>query len=87
MDSEQWIVVSSQKRVALRARKKSKDTEIVNIYGYDKMRPSPDPVHYYTHIGTEAFANQVLSYLLPALKVEEELAYKEELHTDKPVGI
>ena len=79
---------SEQKRVTPSARvKRVTDTENVNIYGYDKMRPSPDPVHYYTHIGTEAFANQVLSYLLPALKVEEELAYKEELHTDKPVGI
>lgn len=46
-----------------------------------------DPVHYYTAIGTETFANQVLSYPVPALDIPEEIIYKEELYTDKPVGI
>lgn len=46
-----------------------------------------DPVHYYTPIGTEVFTQQVLSYLLPALGIDEKLEYKEALYTDKPVGI
>ena len=46
-----------------------------------------DPVHYYTAIGTEVFTNQVLSYLLPLLDVREKITYKEELYTDKPIGI
>jgi len=46
-----------------------------------------DPVHYYTPAGTEAFANQVLGFLLPALGIEEKLEYKEALYTDAPVGI
>ena len=46
-----------------------------------------DPVHYYTPMGTEAFINAVLSYILPSLGIDEEIAYKEELYTDKPIGI
>ena len=46
-----------------------------------------DAVHYYTPIGTKAFTEQVLSYLLPALGIDEKMEYKEELYTDKPVGI
>ena len=46
-----------------------------------------DPVHYYTPMGTEAFTNAVLSYILSALEIDEEIAYKEELYTDKPIGI
>lgn len=46
-----------------------------------------DPVHYYTPIGTEAFTNAVLSYILPSLEINEKIAYKEELYTDKPIGI
>ena len=46
-----------------------------------------DPVHYYTPMGTEAFTNAVLSYILPSLGIDEEIAYKEELYTDKPIGI
>ncbi|MBR7133644.1 MAG: hypothetical protein IKD04_08960 [Clostridia bacterium] len=46
-----------------------------------------DPVHYYTSIGTETFANQVLSYLVPALGITEKTTYKEALYTDKPIGI
>ena len=64
--------------------------EVNDLYALSATLPDEahsDPVHYYTPIGTEIFANQVLSYLLPALGIEEELTYKEELHTDKPVGI
>lgn len=46
-----------------------------------------DPVHYYTPEGTEAFTNQVLKHLLPLLDIHEKLEYKEELYTDKPIGI
>lgn len=46
-----------------------------------------DPVHYYTPVGTKAFTDQVLSYLLPALGIDEELEYQEALYTDKPIGI
>lgn len=46
-----------------------------------------DPVHYYTTTGTEVFTNTVLSYLLPALGIEEKLEYREDLYTDKPIGI
>lgn len=46
-----------------------------------------DAVHYYTTAGTEAFTNQVLSYILPALDIDEKLEYKEDLYTDAPIGI
>ncbi len=46
-----------------------------------------DAVHYYTPIGTETFANQVLSYVVPALGITDEITYKEALYTDKPIGI
>ncbi len=46
-----------------------------------------DAVHYYTPLGTKAFANAVLSHLLAPLEIDEEITYKEELYTDKPVGI
>ena len=46
-----------------------------------------DPVHYYTAMGTEAFANQVLSCLLPLLDANTEVTYQEDLYTGKPVGI
>jgi len=46
-----------------------------------------DAVHYYTTAGTEAFTNQVLSFVLPELGINEELEYREEMYTDKPIGI
>ena len=46
-----------------------------------------DPVHYYTQMGTEAFAKQVLSFVVPALGIEETLPYCEELYVKKPIGI
>lgn len=45
-----------------------------------------DPVHYYTPVGTEAFANQVLSCITPLLGITDPVIYKEELHTDAPIG-
>lgn len=46
-----------------------------------------DAVHYYTPIGTEIFTGKVLSCIAPLLDISENITYKEELHTDKPVGI
>lgn len=46
-----------------------------------------DPVHYYTPMGTEAFANRVLAHVVPLLGITDEVTYKEELYTDKPIGI
>ena len=46
-----------------------------------------DPVHYYTSMGTEAFARQVLSFVAPALDIKEPLIYREELYVSKPIGI
>ena len=46
-----------------------------------------DAVHYYTPSGTEAFANQVLSCIVPMLDVDAPIVYKEELYTDAPIGI
>ena len=72
--------------------------EIVKKYGQEvndlytlstKLPPEAhsDAVHYYTPLGTEAYTNQVLSYVAPALGLPEVPVYKEELHTDAPVGI
>ena len=61
-----------------------------DLYAASKALPEEahsDAVHYYTPMGTEAFANQVLRYLTPALGLEEVPVYREALHTDKPVGI
>ena len=46
-----------------------------------------DPVHYYTPMGTEAFTNQLLSCVLPELGIDEVLEYREEMYTDKSIGI
>lgn len=46
-----------------------------------------DAVHYYTPEGTKAFTDQVLSFVLNELGINEKLEYHEEMYTDKPVGI
>ncbi len=72
--------------------------EVVKKYGFETNdlyavsitlpeEAHSDAVHYYTPIGTEAFTNQVLSYIVPALEITEEITYKEALYTDKPIGI
>lgn len=72
--------------------------EIVKKYGFEvndlysvsltlDENAHSDPVHYYTTTGTEVFTNKVLSYLLPALGIKEKLEYREDLYTDKPIGI
>ncbi len=64
--------------------------EVNDLYAVSASLPHEahsDPVHYYTPVGTEAFANAVLSYIVPHIDITEKIAYKEELYTDKPIGI
>lgn len=64
--------------------------EVDDLYALSRTLPKEahsDAVHYYTPQGTEVFTNQVLSCVLPALGIEEKLEYREEMYTDKPVGI
>lgn len=64
--------------------------EVNDLYAVSRTLPKEahsDPVHYYTPIGTEAFANKVLSHVVPALGIDEVPEYVEELYTDKPIGI
>lgn len=64
--------------------------EIDDLYTLSESLPEnahSDPVHYYTPVGTEAFTNQVLSCIVPALGINDEIKYREEMHTDKPIGI
>ena len=72
--------------------------EVVEKYGFEindmyalsvslPMEAHSDPVHYYTPMGTEAFTNQVLSYVVPALGIDEVIEYREDMYTDKPIGI
>ena len=64
--------------------------EVNDLYAVSTTLPEEahsDPVHYYTTIGTEAFANQVISHIASVLGITEGITYKEELYTDKPIGI
>ena len=64
--------------------------QVNDLYAVSVILPAEahsDAVHYYTPMGTKIFTEQVLSYLLPALGIDEKMEYKEELYTDKPVGI
>lgn len=64
--------------------------EINDLYAASINLPEDahsDPVHYYTAEGTETFANKVLSYIVPELDTVESIIYREELYTDKPIGI
>ncbi|MBQ2676846.1 MAG: hypothetical protein IJF54_05565 [Clostridia bacterium] len=64
--------------------------EVNDLYALSITLPDSahsDPVHYYTPAGTEAFTNQVLRHIVPALGLDEHLTYKEELYTDAPIGI
>lgn len=64
--------------------------KVNDMYALSKSLPEEahsDPVHYYTPLGTQVFTNQVLSMVLPELDIHEELEYREEMYTDKPVGI
>ena len=64
--------------------------EVNDLYSVSASLPAEahsDAVHYYTSIGTEAFTNEVLKAICKAIGIEEELVYREEMHTAKPVGI
>ena len=64
--------------------------KVNDLYALSKMLPDEahsDATHYYTSLGTEAFTNQFLSFVTPELGIDETLEYKEEMYTDKPIGI
>lgn len=64
--------------------------EVNDLYAVSVSLPAEahsDAVHYYTPMGTEAFTKQVLSYLAPALELQEPICYRESLYTNKPIGI
>lgn len=64
--------------------------EVNDLYAVSAALPEEahsDAVHYYTPMGTEAFANAVLHHVAPALGLAEVPEYKEELYTDAPIGI
>ena len=64
--------------------------EVNDLYAVSVSLPEEahsDAVHYYTPMGTEAFTNQVLSYIAPALGLDEPVEYCEELYKDAPIGI
>ena len=64
--------------------------KINDLYAISVMLPEiahSDAVHYYTPIGTEAFTNQVLSFVAPELGIYDSLEYRCEMYTDKPIGI
>lgn len=64
--------------------------EVNDLYAASVSLPAEahsDAVHYYTPMGTEAFTKQVLSYLAPALELQEPICYRESLYTNKPIGI
>ena len=64
--------------------------QVNDLYAVSVSLPAEahsDAVHYYTPMGTKILTEQVLTYLLPALDIDESMEYKEELYTDKPIGI
>jgi hypothetical protein len=64
--------------------------EVNDLYAVSAALPEEahsDAVHYYTPMGTEAFANAVLRHVAPALGLAEVPKYKEEMYTDAPIGI
>lgn len=64
--------------------------EVDDLYAVSAALPDEahsDPTHYYTPMGTEALTNAVLAAALPALGIDEQLTYREDMYTDKPHGI
>lgn len=64
--------------------------KVNDLYALSQTLPEEahsDAVHYYTPAGTEAFTNQVLSFVAPELEINEKLEYREQMYTDKPIGI
>ena len=63
---------------------------INDLYAVSESLPEEahsDAVHYYTSMGTEAYTKAVLSRLIPALEIDDEITYKEALYIKEPVGI
>lgn len=64
--------------------------QVNDLYGVSTTLPPEahsDAVHYYTPMGTKAFTEQVLSYLLPAIGEDFSVEYREDLYVDEPIGI
>lgn len=64
--------------------------EVNDLYAVSTSLPKEahsDPVHYYTTMGTEIFTNKVLSVVAPYLELDTVPEYREEMYTDKPIGI
>ncbi len=64
--------------------------EIDDLYALSAALPEEahsDPVHYYTEVGTEAFANRVLACLAPHLGLGEPPIYVGGVYEDDPVGM
>ena len=64
--------------------------KVNDLYALSQTLPEEahsDAVHYYTPAGTEAFTTQVLSFVAPELEINEKLEYREQMYTDKPIGI
>lgn len=64
--------------------------EIDDLYALSAALPEEahsDPVHYYTNVGTEAFAKRVLACLAPHLGLGEPPIYVGRVYEDDPVGM
>ena len=64
--------------------------EVNDLYAVSASLPETahsDPVHYYTPMGTEVFTKQVLSFVAPALGMDEPIEYREDMYGNKPIGI
>ena len=64
--------------------------EVNDLYAVSVSLPEAahsDPVHYYTSLGTEAFTKQVISFVAPALGINETVEYSENLYVKDPIGI
>ena len=69
---------------------KKYEFKVNDLYALSESLPESahsDPVHYYTPVGTEAFAKQVLSFVASELSLDEIPEYREAMYLDKPIGI
>ena len=73
-------------------------TDIVKRYGFFvndlysvsielSKEAHSDSTHYYTSMGTKAFAKKVIKSLTDVLELESVPEYLEVLHSDKPIGM
>ena len=64
--------------------------EVNDLYAVSVSLPEAahsDAVHYYTPVGTEVFTKQVLSFVAPALGIDEPIEYGEDMYRNEPIGI